>query len=132
MYAGKIIIHVTMQKQLPCQYDNELHCQILKVCHEMELSLHDFSRGCKLFTNYQRKALIVLFQRSGKSLKNFVSELKESRWPRWLGLKEFPEKSTLHDWLTKWDVGFLRKILATIVAKEQPKLMAVDATGFDS
>ena len=43
-----------------------------------------------------------------------------------------PSKSTLHSWLKKWDVGFLRKILATVVAKQQPRLMAVDATGFDS
>ena len=71
-----------MQKQLPYQYKIELHCQILKVCHEMELSLHDCARGCKLFTNYQRFALIVLFERSGKALRNFVSELKESRWPK--------------------------------------------------
>jgi hypothetical protein len=120
------------QKTLPCQYEIELHSQILKVCHEMELSLHDFVRGSKLFTNYQRFSLIVLFQRSGKALRNFVSELRESRWPSWLGLKALPGKSTLHDWLKKWDVSFLRKILATTVAKQKPSLMAVDATGFDS
>lgn len=119
------------QKTLPYQYEIELHCQILKVCHEMELSLHDFSRGCKLFTNYQRFSLIVLFQRSGKALRNFVSELKESRWPIWLGLKALPSKSTLHSWLKKWDVSFLRNILATVVAKHKPSLMAIDATGFD-
>lgn len=120
-----------MQKQLPCQYEIELHRQILKVCHEMELPLHDFSRGCKLFTNYQRFSLIVFFQRSGKALRNFFSELKESRWPRWLGLKALPSKSTLHSWLKKWDVSFLRNILATIVAKHKPSLMAIDSTGFD-
>ena len=121
-----------MQKQLINQYEVELHRQILKVCHEMELPLHDFVLGSKLFTNYQRVAMIVLFQRSGKALRNFVSELKESRWPVWLGLKALPAKSTIHDWLKKWDVSFLRKILATVVAKQQPSLMAVDATGFDS
>ncbi|MBR9703030.1 transposase, partial [Candidatus Woesearchaeota archaeon] len=81
---------------------------------------------------YQRFSLIVLFQRSGKALRNFVSELRESRWPRWLGLKELPSKSALHSWLKKWDVAFLRKVLATTVAKQRPSLMAVDATGFDS
>ena len=120
------------QKQLTNQYEVELHGQILKVCHEMELPLHDFNRGCKLFTNYQRVALIVLFQRSGKALRKFVSELKESRWPKWLGLRELPGKSTLHDWLKKWDLAFLRKVLATNVAKENSSLMAIDATGFDS
>ncbi|MBR9702756.1 transposase, partial [Candidatus Woesearchaeota archaeon] len=121
-----------MQKTLTSQYEVELHSQILKVCHEMELSLHDFSRGCKLFTNYQRFALIVLFQRSGKALRKFVSELKESLWPKWLGLREIPGKSTLHGWLKKWDVSFLRNILATTVVEQESSLMAIDATGFDS
>jgi hypothetical protein len=120
------------QKTLTSQYEVELHCQILKVCHEMELSLHDNILGSKIFTNYQRVALIVLFQRSGKALRNFVSELKESLWPKWLGLKELVSKSTLHRWIKKFDVSFLRKILATTVAKQKPSLMAVDATGFDS
>ena len=120
------------QKTLTNQYEVELHRQILKVCHKMELPLHDFNRGCKLFTNYQRFSLIVLFQRSGKALRNFVSELRESRWPSWLGLKELPSKSTLHSWLKKWDVSFLRKILLTTIAQQKPSLMAVDATGFDS
>lgn len=121
-----------MQKQLTNQYEVELHCQILKVCHEMELSLHDNILGSKIFTNYQRVALIVLFQRSGKALRKFVSELKESLWPKWLGLKELVSKTTLHRWIKKFDVSFLRKILATTVAKQKPSLMAVDATGFDS
>jgi len=121
-----------VQIEFPHQYEVDLHRQIIKVCHEMELPLHDFVKGSKLFTNYQRFALIVLFERSGKALRNFVKELIESKWPRWLGLKEIPAKSTLHDWLKKWKSTVLRTFLATIVAKQQPSLMAVDATGFDS
>jgi hypothetical protein len=121
-----------MQKTLTNQYEVELHGQILKVCHEMELPLHDNILGSKIFTNYQRVALIVLFQRSGKALRKFVSELKESRWPRWLGMQELVSKSTLHRWIKKWDLTFLRNILSALVVKQQPSLMAVDATGFDS
>ncbi len=120
------------QKTLTNQYEVKLHHQILKLCHEMELPLHDFRRGCKLFTNYQRVALIVLFMRSKKALRKFTAELVESKWPKWLGLRELPGKSTLHDWLTKWNVSWLRNILNKIVADKKPSLMAIDATGFDS
>lgn len=120
------------QKQLTNQYKIELHEQILKLCHEIELPLHDFNRGCKLFTNYQRVALIILFRRSKKALRKFVTELIESKWPQWLGLKEIPGKSTLHDWCKRWDVKWLRKVLKMTVAKTKPFVMAIDATGFDS
>ena len=120
------------QRTLTNQYEVKLQQQILKVCHKIELPLHDFNCGCKLFTNYQRFALIVLFQRSGKALRTFVSELRESRWPRWLGLVELPAKSTLHDWCKKWNISWLRNILGNIVAKAKPEIMAIDATGFDS
>ena len=120
------------QKTLTNQYQTKLHEQIIKVCHSIELPLHDFSRGCKLFTNYQRIALIVLFMRSRKALRTFVFELHESKWPIWLKLKEIPGKSTLHDWFKKWNVSWIRNVLATTVAKEKPKILAIDATGFDS
>ncbi len=120
------------QKTLTNQYEIKLHEQIIKLCHSVELPLHNFSRGCKLFTNYQRVALIVLFMRSKKALRLFVEELKESKWPRWLGLKEIPGKSTLHDWLKSWNVSWLRNILEKTVSKTKPSVMAIDATGFDS
>ena len=47
-------------------------------------------------------------------------------------LKELPSKSVLHNWLTKWNVSWLRNILNTTVVKKKPSLMAIDATGFDS
>ena len=37
----------------------------------MELSLHDNLFGSKIYTNYQRVALIVLFMRSQKALRKF-------------------------------------------------------------
>ena len=87
-----------MQKQIYYQYENKLHKQIIKLCHSLELPLHYNKKGPKLFTNYQRVGLIILFLRSKKSLIEFIKELFESRWPIWLSLKEIPGKSTLHDW----------------------------------
>ena len=111
---------------------NILHQQILKVCHTMELPLHYNRKGPKTFTNYQRVGLIVLFLRSKKALRDFVSELYEMKWVSWLGLKEIPGKSTLHDWLKLFDLTKLRQFNQQVLVDQQPKMMAVDATGIDS
>ena len=121
-----------VQKELSDQYEVELHNQILKVCHEIELNLHDNFKGPKIYTNYQRVALIILFTRSRKALRDFCNELVESKWPRWLGLKDLPTKSTLHRWLKKFDLNWLRQFLNTTVTEQKPKVMAIDATGIDS
>lgn len=121
-----------VQTKIYNQYEVELHNQILKVCHEIELNLHDNYFGPKVFTNYQRVALIVLFIRSRKALRDFCKELLESKWPRWLGLKELPSKSTLHRWFSKFNLDWLRQLLKSMLAKQKPAVMAVDATGIDS
>ena len=97
-----------MQTEIISQYEIKLHEQILKLCHSMDLSLHDNVLGSKVYTNYQRVALIVLFSRSKKALRVFTSELVESRWPRWLGLKELVSKLTLNRWIKKFDLAKLR------------------------
>lgn len=121
-----------VQTEIISQYEVQLHEQILKLCHSMELPLHDNHFGSKVYTNYQRVALIVLFMRSRKALRDFVSELHESKWPRWLGLQELVSKSTLHRWIKQFDLTHVRQLLATTVASEKPVTMAIDATGFDS
>lgn len=121
-----------IQTEITDQYAVPLQRQILKVFHASKLRLHDNHFGSKVYTNYQRIALIVLFMRSRKALRDFIFELTESKWPRWLGLKDIPSYRTLHHWLTKWSVSWVRAFLCNTVAHEQPSLMAVDATGFDS
>lgn len=120
------------QTEISSQYESKLHAQIIKVFHASGMKLNDNKLGSKVYSNYQRVALIVLFMRSRKALRQFVAELKESKWPRWLGLRELPSKSVLHNWLVKWNVFWLRKILSNCVANDKPSLMAIDATGFDS
>ena len=121
-----------VQTEIINQYEVELHHQILKVCHDLELNLHDNILGPKIYTNYQRVALIVLFTRSRKALRDFCSELVENKWTKWLGLRDLPGKSTLQRWIKKFNLNWLRQLLSTIVDKQQPKVMAVDATGIDS
>jgi len=114
------------------QYEVGLQQQILKVFHASGLKLHDNYFGNKIYNNYQRLALMVLFVRSRKALRNFVSELKESKWVSWLGLREIPTKSSLQRWIKKFDLQTLRRLLSQTVANQQPSLMAIDATGIDS
>ena len=112
-----------VQKEIINQYKVGLHHQILKVCHELELNLHDNVLGPKIYTNYQRLALIVLFTRSRKALRDFCFELIESKWPKWLGLKELPTKSTLQRWIKKFNMNFLRQLLSNMVSNQNPKIM---------
>lgn len=113
-------------------FRHTLHEQIIKFCHSVNLPLHWNLTGPKKFTNYQRVGLIVLFLRSRKSLRDFKSELKELRWTSWFGLKDIPGKSTIHDWLKRFEVQFLQLFQHYILRKEKPSLMAIDATGIDS
>jgi len=94
--------------------------------------LHSNHKGPKIFTNYQRVGLIILFLRSRKSLRAFTKELCELKWTSWLGIKSLPGKSTLHDWLKMFDMQTIRQLLQYIVTDEKPSLMAIDATGIDS
>ena len=123
---------MTKQTYIDETFRHILHEQIIKLCHSLDFPLHWNSFGPKKFTNYQRVGLIALFLRSKKSLRDFILELKESRWSSWLGLKELPGKSTLHDWLKLFDLKILRLFQREILCKEKPSLMAIDATGIDS
>jgi len=110
---------------------NKLEKQLIKLFHSSGLPLHFNKTGNKEFTNYQRVSLIILFQRSKKSIRDFVDELQESKWISWLGLKKIPKKSTLHDWLKIFNMKIIRKIGKVLLPKKI-KLTAIDGTGFDS
>ena len=120
------------QKTLTNQYESRIHKLILKVCHRIELPLHFNHKGNKNFTNNQRVALLILRQRMRVSYRRFVEFLYESKWTKWLGLKEIPGKSTLHDWAKLFGMNQIRLFCQTLLAKEKPKIMAVDGTGLDS
>ena len=111
---------------------NKLKEQLINLFHSSNLPLHFNKTGNKEFTNYQRISIIILFRRSGKSLRQFIDEnLSESKWVSWLGLKKIPKKSTLHDWLKIFNMKIIRKICKVLLPKEI-KLTAIDSTGIDS
>ena len=120
-----------LQQIIPSKYNSKLEKQLIKLFHSSNLPLHFNKTGNKEFTNYQRVSIIILFQRSKKSLRDFVDELSESKWVSWLGLKKIPKKSTLHDWLKIFDMKIIRKICKVLLPKEI-KLTAIDGTGIDS
>ncbi|MFQ5620788.1 MAG: transposase [Candidatus Nanoarchaeia archaeon] len=80
----------------------------------------------------QKIALVILYRRSKLSLVDFIAQLPELRWVKWLQLKEIPGKSTLHDWTKKFTTEFTRTLNLLLLKEEQPEIMAVDGTGLDS
>lgn len=120
-----------LQQIILPKYNNQLEEQLIKLFHSSNLPLHFNKTGNKEFTNYQRISIIILFQRSKKSLRDFINELKESKWISYLDLRKIPKKSTLHDWLKIFNMKIIRKISKVLLPKEI-KLTSIDGTGFDS
>lgn len=114
------------------QFYNKYHKEIIKLCHSMKLKLHDNSTGNKDFDNYQRVAVIVLYIRSGKSLRRFIEEFSESKWHFYLQLKRIPGKSTLHDWLQSFSVEFIRELISFSLENSNPELVAIDGSGIEA
>ena len=129
MYTG---FEVVMQQTLKSQYKVELHRQIIKLCHNLELPLHSNKYGSKKFNNYQRVALLILYRRGKDDYREFVEKLPETKWPEWLGLKDIPSYRSVHEWNHKFGLDFVRTANKTVLKDEKPKAMSVDATGFDS
>ena len=112
---------------------NKLRKQLIKLFYSSDLPLHFNKTGNKEFTNYQRISIIILFKRSGKSLRQFIDEeFYESNWVSWLGLKKIPKKSPLHDWLNLFNIKLIRKLINFSIDKTDLKVTAIDSTGIDS
>ena len=121
-----------LQQVIPSKFNNKLEEQLINLFHSSDLPLHFNKTGNKEFTNYQRISIIILFQRSKKSIRAFLDEnIQESKWVSWLGLRKIPKKSTLHDWLTIFDMEIIRKI-CKVLLPEKIELTSIDGTGFDS
>jgi len=120
-----------LQQIILPKYNNKMEEQLINLFHSLDLPLHFNKTGNKEFTNYQRISIIILFQRSRKSLRDFIVELQETKWVSYLGLTKIPKKSTLHDWLKMFDMKTIRKICKVLLPSEI-KLTSIDGTGFDS
>ena len=120
-----------VQNTLTLQYNNPLEKELIKLFHRSKLPLHFNKTGYKDFTNYQRIALIILYKRSKKGLRDFIKELQESRWTSWLGLIRIPSKSSLHNWIQQFQMKTIRQ-LTNLLKPLKSSMTAIDGTGFDS
>ena len=120
-----------LQQIILPKYNNKMEEQLINLFHEIDLPLHFNKTGNKEFTNYQRISTIILFYKSGKSIRDFIVDMKESKWVSWLGLEKIPKKSTLHDWLKMFNMKLIRKICKVLLPKKV-ELTSIDGTGFDS
>ena len=120
--------------QLTIQYTqrHEFLSELINLYHTMGLPLHDNYCGSKVYSEFQKLSLVVLFRRSKKVLRDFVAELCETKWITWLQLREIPSKSVLNNWCKKFTIKFIRKLNKLLLRNKKPKLMAVDATGVDA
>jgi len=118
------------QNQLT-QVNNSMYKEFINLFNGSKLPLHFNKTGYKDFTNFQRISLIILFRRSKKSIRDFLVELKESKWLSWLQLPRIPKKSTFHDWLKLFSMQTIRQLF-DILKPKKSRLTAIDGTGFDS
>ena len=119
-----------IQKQIT-QTNNPMNQEFINLFHELGLPLYFNKTGTKTFSNYHRIAVIVLYYRSKKTLRDFVEYLEESKWLSWLGMKKAPRKSTVHDWLKLFGMKALR-LINSLVSPKDAKLTAIDGSGVDS
>lgn len=119
------------QNLLTNQYNNSLEREFIKLFSQSNLPLHSNKTGNKEFTNYQRISIIILFRRSRKALRDFVKELRESKWVSWLQLRRIPSKSSLHYWIKNFEMKTVKQLFNQLKPKS-PKLTAIDGTGLDS
>jgi transposase len=120
-----------MQLTIYNQYESKLKAEFLKVFHAEHGKLHNNHLGPKVYTEFQKLMCVILYKRSLRSYVRFVDELHESLWPRWLGLREIPGKSSVQRWLKQTPRRLLRKFSNKLLP-QKPKLLAIDATGIDS
>lgn len=118
------------QKQL-IQTTNPMNQEFINLFHRLGLPMHFNYYGNKEFTNYQRIAVIILYVRSKKSLRDFSKELHESLWSRWLGLKKIPCKSAINLWMKLFKMKTIR-LLNKLLLVQKKRLTAIDGTGLDS
>ena len=119
--------------KLQCQYTiKELQQLVIKVCHQQQISQYHFKYGPRTYTQHQFVALLILFAKSGKSLRKFIQCLYESKWPEWLKLREIPSKSSIHNHFQRIGLTIIRTLNLVITKTSEAINYAIDSTGIDS
>ena len=111
---------------------SELKSLVHKVCYQRQISQYHFHYGPKKYTQHQFVALLILYARSGKSLRDFVQSLYESRWPEWLKLREIPSKSSIHNHFQRIGLDIIRALNLVVARMKKVVKYAIDSTGIDA
>ena len=125
------MIRKLVQKQI-IPHENSFRQELNKIILSLDLPKYPNWRGNKQFTTAQRLSVVILYIRSGKSLRDFCEEFKESQWIRWLELKYEIKKSSLNNWLKSFDLNFIKEILDKTNEGDKPKIVGIDGTGIDT
>lgn len=120
-----------VQKQI-IPHKNSFRKELNEIILSLDLPKYPNWRGNKQFTTAQRLSCVILYIRSGKSLRDFCEEFKETQWPKWLELKYEIKKSSLNSWLKQFDLDFIKKLLDQTNSGENPEVLGIDGTGIDT
>lgn len=121
-----------MQQTIYEQYHNNLQEQVQKFFHSQNGKMHNNHFGSKIFTEFHKLMIVILYRRSKQSYRNFISSLYESQWPKWLCLKEIPSKSSVQSWFMQLPKQLLEKLNRYLLRNEIPIVAAIDSTGIDA
>jgi len=120
-----------VQKQI-IPHKNSFRQELNSIILSLDLPQYSNNTGNKKFTDSQKLSVVIIYIRSGKSLRDFCEEFKESQWIRWLELKYEIKKSSLNNWLKQFDLNFIKEILNQTNKGEKPKIVGIDGTGIDT
>ena len=120
-----VLTTVTQAKQ---SVDN-LHSLVNKVIHQLQLVAFRNKLGRRQYTQHQMIALLILKAKSGKSLRDFVTWLFESKWPEWLSLTEIPSKTTLYRYFSRFGMKVIRILNRFALHAQQVVKLAIDLSG---
>jgi hypothetical protein len=122
---------MTTKNQIQYTID-QIQQLVHKICHFRQISLYHFRYGPKKYTQHQFVALLILYAKSGMSLRRFIQSLYESKWPEWLKLKEIPCKSSIHNHFTRIGLTLVRVLNKVIIKGQKALRLAIDSTGVDA
>ncbi len=124
---------MSLNNKNQCQYTiDKLKSLVKKVCFRKQISQYHFRFGPKKYTQHQFVGLLILYAKSGKSLRKFVESLYESKWPELLKLKEIPSKSSIHRHFERIGLTIIRSLNKMVVKTTESLHYAIDSTGIDS
>lgn len=119
-----------VQKQLITP-EKSFKQELNKLLLSIDLPKFHNKKGNRQFTTKQKLAIVILYFRSQKSLRDFCEEFKETKWKVWLELDFLPKKSSVNNWIKLFDLDFIKSLIEK-TNKGNGKNLAIDGTGIET